>query len=430
MTQRYVVAVLSLWACLQAYAIRTNIAVALLYIPNVSETSAGSLLSAFFLGYLCTQVLGGWSASRIGAKPVLIVGALVWTLGDVAATSVYFSPGLLFLSRVVVGLGQTVLFPCVSNLAALWFPRDEKSFLTTLSYSGMDLGSILSLSLDPIIAKRFGWQFIFIGWAGVTIAWISVLLAFAPASAKQDQLVRHENTSQSESRTPWLKLLTKVPFLAIFSAHFSMNYSWYLLLSWIPTYIQKELHIDLKSNAFLAALPYISSFAGFLICGRISDLMFRKNIKLVYIRKIMNSMGLLVPAVSLMVLSTTSDAQIAVTLLCVTLFFARSTGSGYLVNIVDVAPRFSGQLMGISNTIGTVPGIVSNLATGYILEKTHSWRLVFSIAAVVNVIGAVIFALFASADDQFEPEGLDQDETREPLNHRMTDCSKINLSPS
>ncbi len=35
------------------------------------------------------------------------------------------------------------------------------------------------------------------------------------------------------------------------------------------------------------------------------------------------------------------------------------TGAGYLVNLNDIAGPFSGIVFGVSNTIGTIPGLLS-----------------------------------------------------------------------
>ena len=46
-----------------------------------------------------------------------------------------------------------------------------------------------------------------------------------------------------------------------------------------------------------------------------------------------------------------------------------NTGAGYLVNINDVAGPFSGIVFGISNTIGTIPGMVGPYITSVITAK-------------------------------------------------------------
>lgn len=43
--------------------------------------------------------------------------------------------------------------------------------------------------------------------------------------------------------------------------------------------------------------------------------------------------------------------------------------SGFAVNHLDIAPQYASILMGIGNTIATIPGIVSPLLTGFLVDN-------------------------------------------------------------
>ena len=58
--------------------------------------------------------------------------------------------------------------------------------------------------------------------------------------------------------------------------------------------------------------------------------------------------------------------------------------------------------MGITNTFATLPGIVAGYATGYILQVTGSWDLVFIVTAGVTLFGMVFYLLFATGEKQFD----------------------------
>lgn len=72
---------------------------------------------------------------------------------------------------------------------------------------------------------------------------------------------------------------------------------------------------------------------------------------------------------------------------------------------MDVAPQHSSVLMGISNTVATIPGIVSPLLIGHIVsngeDKRLSWQIVFYIAAGIYLFGCVIYWFFASGEVQW-----------------------------
>ena len=72
-------------------------------------------------------------------------------------------------------------------------------------------------------------------------------------------------------------------------------------------------------------------------------------------------------------------------------FYLGFAWAGFSVNHLDVAPQYAAILMGISNTIGTIPGIISPAITGYLVEdkSVASWQHVFVITAFVYAIGKI-----------------------------------------
>ena len=75
---------------------------------------------------------------------------------------------------------------------------------------------------------------------------------------------------------------------------------------------------------------------------------------------------------------------------------------GFAVNHMDIAPRHAGTLMGITNTAGTIPGIIGVFVSGLILELTGSWALVFQVAAGVTLFGLVFYLIFSSSEKIFD----------------------------
>ncbi|CAK8673449.1 unnamed protein product [Clavelina lepadiformis] len=69
----------------------------------------------------------------------------------------------------------------------------------------------------------------------------------------------------------------------------------------------------------------------------------------------------------------------------------------------QISPWFSGILMGITNTWGNIPGLVSPLVVGAFTENNpsqHQWLYVFYIAAAIYVFGAIFYIVFASGMEQ------------------------------
>ena len=59
----------------------------------------------------------------------------------------------------------------------------------------------------------------------------------------------------------------------------------------------------------------------------------------------------------------------AVIYITISITCAGFSQAGCFVNQIDIAPRFAGVLMGITNTAGTIPGIIGPLVAKIIAHK-------------------------------------------------------------
>lgn len=116
------------------------------------------------------------------------------------------------------------------------------------------------------------------------------------------------------------------------------------------------------------------------------------------VRKIMQISGLLGAAIFILLVQFAESAGIAVLMLSAVMGFTAFTVLGYGTNYLDIAPNHAGLLMGITNTVGTIPGVVGVALTGFLIDVTGTYNSVFVMVAGVNIAGAVIWALFSSGE--------------------------------
>ena len=92
----------------------------------------------------------------------------------------------------------------------------------------------------------------------------------------------------------------------------------------------------------------------------------------------------------------------AIGLLCLGNVFGAAGIGGHSVHYMDIGPKYSSTLMGITNTFATLPGIIAVYITGYILQATGSWDLVFIMTAGATLFGMIFYLIFASGEKQFD----------------------------
>jgi len=382
------------------------------------KKTQGLILSSFFWGYLITQIPGGWLAQRIGGKRVIAYFSVISIISTLLSSlGARFSPYLLIALRILNGIGQGAIFPAMHVLWTKWAPPLERSKLIGFTYAGAQIGNVLALPLSAILCEYGfdgGWSSIFYVFGLIGVVWFALWMLIVSDTPAQHPRISEEEKNYIESSlgsntshpqtTPWLTFAKSLPVWAIVVAHVCANWGTYTLLTNIPTYMKEILKFDIKSNGLLCAVPYIIFWACINIGGFVADFLRSKGWRTETVRKIMLSTGTLVPGVLLIITGyiTCGMPYAAVAVLSLSVGFSGFQYPGVMVNHVDIAPPFAGVLFGISNTVATLSGVFAPYVIGVITTNSTQaeWRIVFYLAAVIYLFGAVFFCIFAKGEIQ------------------------------
>ncbi|XP_043919804.1 sialin-like isoform X1 [Protopterus annectens] len=447
-SSRYNLAVLACFGFFVLYALRVNLSVALVDMVEINVTkpantsdlgcpehsntstvrynktgkvynwnadSQGWILGAFFYGYIITQVPGGVVARKVGGKWLLglgILGTAVFTLLTPLAADL--GVGYVIAVRALEGLGEGVTFPAMHAMWSSWAPPLERSKLLTISYAGAQLGTVISLPLSGIICFYLDWSYVFYIFGAVGVLWFilwAFLVSDTPETHKGISPVEKEfiisslqHELSSKTSVPWRSILTSLPLWSIVVAHFSYNWTYYTLLSLLPTYMKDILKFNIQEDGFLSALPYLGCWTCMMIAGQLADYLRQNQIlTTIVVRKIWTAIGMVGPAVFLVAAGFTGcNYRLAVALLTLSSALGGFSMSGFNINHLDIAPSYAGILLGITNTFATIPGMVGPvIAKGLTHYNTiGEWQTVFYIAAAIDVFGAVFFLLFGKGEVQ------------------------------
>jgi MFS family permease len=413
--QRHLMVLLSAFAVFICYIDRINMSVAI--IPMAEEFGwgpqmQGTVLSSFFVGYLLLQIVGGTLADRYGAKVVLGTGVLLWSLFTILTPlAASFGLGILILNRILMGMGEAVTFPSIYALLARWVPSSERARAMGAINSGIPLGTVFALLATPLIVQSYGWEWAFYSFGLIGVVWFFAWQKLASSqpsdhlniTAKELAHIQLEGEpSKTETAPPILSLLKSPAVRAIMVAHFCNNWSLFLLLTWLPTFINKGLGVDYASVGMFTMIPFVTSFFFYNISGGIADRMIKSGMQVVKVRKIMQSISLGGMAAAMMVVGYSNNIWMAIGIMMIGNILGSAAIGGFVVNHMDIAPKYAGTLMGITNTAAAVPGIIGVYVAGMILEMTGSWVLVFQVAGTVSLFGMFYYLRNASSDKQFD----------------------------
>ncbi|CAG9828054.1 unnamed protein product [Diabrotica balteata] len=206
--------------------------------------------------------------------------------------------------------------------------------------------------------------------------------------------------------TPWRHILTSLHFWALLFTYTCNVLGLWLLLTQIPTYMNKIMKFDIKSNGTLTASIYLSQWILSLILGSVSDYVInRKILSVTLTRKLVSGVGTFGPAISLVFLAQCTEENTIKGVML--LFLAVGTGGAQicsvLINSVDLSPNHAGVLQGIVNAFSHIFAIFAPLIVQFLVSDEYSaaqWKIVFYFGSCVYLSGGIVFSAFGSGQVQ------------------------------
>ncbi|KAL5058206.1 hypothetical protein RYX36_029810 [Vicia faba] len=236
-----------------------------------------------------------------------------------------------------------VVMPAMNNILSKWVPVAERSRSLALIYSGMYLGSFTGLAFSPFLIHQYGWPSVFYSFGSLGTVWFCIWLNKAHSSPLDDPEMLPEEkkliATNGMSKEPvkeitWRLILSKPPVWALIVCHFCHNWGTFIFLTWMPTYYNQVLKFNLTEFGLFCVLPWLTMEISANFGGWIADTLVTRGVSVTAVRK-----------------GTNAFSQ-----------------SGLYSNHQDIAPRYSGILLGLSNTAGVLAGVLGTTATGYILQ--------------------------------------------------------------
>lgn len=412
MPKRYILVALCFLATFICYIDRVNISVAI--IPMAEEygwsgTTKGLVLSSFFIGYMVAMLPAGWLANRIGGRLLLggaLIGWSIFTFLTPIAAGLSFAA--LIATRILMGAGEAASFPAVYNLLARWVPQTERSRAAAINLTGIPLGTIFALSVTGWLVSAYGWQSVFyvFGIAGVVFALIWFALVHPRPSA-------HPNISSDEAAAlahleddigsvpqpvPWRQLFAHKAVWALVVNHFCANWTLYLFLTWLPSYFRDAQGMSIAGSGLLAIGPWIAQFVGGNLSALVADRWIARGASVTLVRKVMQCSGLVGGAAFLMLASQATTPGMALLTICAAAGTGAMCWAGFACNHLDIAPKHADVLFSISNTAGTLPGIIGVALTGMLLDATGGYTATFIVAAGINLVGAAVWLAWSTGE--------------------------------
>jgi len=387
-TAHWVVLGLLILSIFLNYIDRSNLSVAAPLLEaelSLSPARLGLLFSAFFWTYALLQLFGlaGWAADRFSPSLVLAAALLLWSASTVASGLVSgFVP--LFLTRLLLGAGESFAYPCYSRLLTQHFPETHRGLANALLDAGSKLGPALGTLLGGLLLARLGWRPFFVLLGAASLLWLLPWLRFAPRSAAR---------AEAQAGPSVARLLATRSAWGAFLGHFCGNYYWFFLITWLPTYLVRERHLTLPEMARISSLAFLLIAAATTAAGALSDRLIRRGLSVSRVRKSVVCLGL-AGSTALLPVAFVDSRPLAVALLfAACLSFGVYTSNHWAITQTLAGPAAAGRWTSLQNGIGNLSGIVASWLTGAVVQLAGSFPLAFVTSALFALLGALCWGL-------------------------------------
>ncbi|KAK9806410.1 hypothetical protein WJX73_003076 [Symbiochloris irregularis] len=379
---------------------------------GLDAATTGTILSSFYWGYGLSQIPGGWAAQRWGGRNTLALSFALWSTAVLVTPSSGKEIGMILCVRVLVGVAQGLIIPSIHTVLAQWIMPQERARAVSLTTSGMYMGSAAAMALLPSLAARAGPRALLriVGLTG--LSWLALWLAvgrsppprsgYLPLAAGHSQ---RRSASGMRQKPPWLRMLRHPAVWAIIVNNFTFHFAFYVVMNWMPTYFDQVLKVNLKDAGSSKMVPYLAMFACSNLGGWAGDhLITQRAYPVEAARKTVNTVGFVGTSLALLAMPAARTLRGGTMATTATLAAAAFARGGFSVNHMDIAPAHAGVLMGLSNSAGTLSGVIGVAVTGVMLKHSDGmagWWAAFLLCAAQCLAGSVFFLFFAKGERLF-----------------------------
>jgi len=366
---------------------------------HLDKVEFGLAFSAFVTCYALFEIPSGYLGDRYGPRSILL-RIVIWWSFFTFATGQAWSFWSLAACQALFGMGEAGAFPNITKALSIWLPQEEKVRAQGIIWLFARWGGAFTPLLVVTLLQYISWRVAFalfgclgIVWAGFFYWWFRDDPHDNPnVNAAERALIASSRKLAGHGKLPWSKLLSAPRAWLLCLQYFSLSFSWYFYISWLPTYMDERLHVKIAESALLNALPLFLGGIGSFFCGQTTRIFAEKFGGLGRQRRIMSITGF-VGASALIFTATQLHSAIPIMLaigfasFCNDLAMPPSWGAA-----MDLGGRYAGTLAGAMNMVGNLGGALAGTVIPLLLKYTgNNWNVPLYLASAVYLTGAFLW---------------------------------------
>ncbi len=256
---------------------------------RVSDEKMGALTTALFFTYMLTAPFTGWLGDRFRRKPLIVAGAVLWSLATLVTFWVhdYWS---LYVRHALVGVGEATFGIFAPAVLSDFFPAKERNRILSFFYLAIPVGAALGYLVGGQLGSRFGWRTPFLVGAipGLVIAALYAVYATEPerGGSERAEVDCGEPVVPSAGAmlANFLGLFRNPGYMCATLGMAMMVFTMGGISTWMPTFLHRFADMSVaRAGTILGAITVVDGLAGTAIGGWLAQRWLRTNHRALYL---------------------------------------------------------------------------------------------------------------------------------------------------
>jgi predicted MFS family arabinose efflux permease len=342
---------------------------------RASDERMGALTTALFITYMLTAPCTGWLGDRFRRKPMIVAGAVLWSLATLFTYFVhdYWS---LYFRHALVGVGEATFGIFAQAVLSDFFPARDRNRILSYFYLAIPLGAALGYVVGGQLGARYGWRtpFFVAAVPGLLIAAAYALFATEPqrgGSGDTLDRVANERPTTRQIITNFGGLFRNPGYLCATLGMAMMVFTLGGISAWMPTFLHRFAGMAVgQAGTVLGAITVVDGLAGTALGGWLAQRWLRSDHRALFLLSAW-SMFLTLPLAALVFFGPMKWAVPALFLAEFCLFLNTGPLNAAILNSVGAGVRSS--------------GIALNLFLIHLLGDTFSPQIIGAISGLTDL---------------------------------------------
>jgi predicted MFS family arabinose efflux permease len=246
---------------------------------HATDQQMGALTTAMFVVYMLVAPLTGWLGDHFRRKPLIIAGALLWSLATLSTAWVH-DYWTLYIRHALVGVGEATFTIYAPAVLADFYPERDRNRILTIFYLAIPVGAALGYLAGGEMGSHWGWRapFFICAIPGLAIAALYGWIGREPERGASDHI------KPTLDRTTFSGLFKNPAFLTATFGLAALTFAMGGISNWIAEFLHRFSGLSVGNAGLVTGgITVVDGIAGTLVGGLLAQRWLRTNHRALYL---------------------------------------------------------------------------------------------------------------------------------------------------